>query len=65
MNASGPTNVSQQIYAVSSDVLTDFLLWLAIPGLTAKKDHSRIVLLHSISQFASRLVRPTTKWDTK
>ena len=64
-NTPGTVNVSCQIYAVSSDTPTAFLLWLATPGLTDHKELGRIVLLHSIYKSASRLGRPVTKRDTK
>ena len=38
---------------------------LATPGLNPSADPGRIVLLHSVSQFGSRLGRPATKWDSE
>ena len=64
-NTPGPADISQHIYAADGDAPTAFMLLMDTPGLTADYDPDQIVLLHSISQFSSRLVFPVTKWDTK
>ena len=58
-NTPGPANVYQQIYAVTGDVTTAFLLWLSTPGMMANEDPGQIVLLQSISQLASWMGRPS------
>ena len=63
-NAPGPTNVAQKIYAERGDSPTAFLLWLATTGVDTDVHLDHIVMLHSISQFASPLGRPTTKRDS-
>ena len=69
MNAAAaqtPESVSQQIYAASQQVYPiAFLLWYAPPGLSEDRDSGCVLLLHSISHYASRMGRPASKWDDR
>ena len=60
-NAPVPADVSRKIYSTRGDAPTAFLLWMKIPSMAANVEPGRIVLLHSVSQFASRLGHPTKK----
>ena len=66
MNASAaqtPASVSQQIYTASQQGdPTAFLLWYAMPRLAEDWDPGRISLLQSVSSYASRMGRPSSKW---
>ena len=64
-NGLGLAYVSRQIYPTTGDDLTAFLLWLATPGLNPDKDPGHIFLLHLISQVASWMGHPTTKWNPR
>ena len=67
MNAAAaqtPASISQQICTASNQGdLTAFLWWHATPGLAEDRDPGRISLLHSVSYYASRMGRPSCKWD--
>ena len=63
-NALVPDESSQQIYSASGDAPTDFLLWLATPGIASDVDLGCIDLMHLVSQFAIRLGRPATKCNS-
>ena len=69
MNAAAakkPASLSQQIYAASQQgEPTDFLLWHATPGLAKDCDPGRVLLLHSVIYYASRVGRPSSKWDDR
>ena len=66
MNAAAaqtPASVSQQIYTASQQGYpTAFLLWHATSGIVEDRNPSRVSLLHSVSHYASRMGRPTSKW---
>ena len=65
-DAPTPASVAQQIYATSQQGdPTAFLLWHAMPRITVDWDPGRISLLHSVSHYASRMVRPPCRWDNK
>ena len=55
--------VSQQVYAArqQGDPIA-FLLWNATPGIDKDRDPGRVLLLHSISHYASRMGRPASQW---
>ena len=61
-----PARVAQQIYAASQqgDPIA-FLLWNATPGLAVDRDPGRISLLHSVSHYAIRMVRPPCRWENE
>ena len=69
MNAAAaqtPAIVSQQIYKSSQQGdPTAFLLWHATPGFAEDHDPGRVLLLHSVSHYASRMGRPASKWDDR
>ena len=58
--------VSQKVYAArqQGDPIA-FLLWNATPGIDKDRDPGRVLLLHSISHYASRMGRPASQWDNK
>ena len=61
-----PASVSQKIYAASQQWYpTNFLLWDTMPGLSEDRDTGRVSLLHSISHYTSRMVRPASQWDER
>ena len=62
--AQTPARVSQQIYTASQQGdPTTFLLWHATSRITKDQDPGRISLLHSVRYYASRMRRPSCKWD--
>ena len=57
-------SVSQQIYAaIQQGEPTAFLLWHARPGINKDRYLGRVLLLHSVIHYASRMGRPTSQWD--
>ena len=64
-SALAPDEISRKVYSARGNTPTAFLLWLATPGVIANVYPGRILLLNYVSQFASRMGRPVTKWDLK
>ena len=61
-----PASVSQQIYAASQQGdPTAFLLWHYTPRIAEDWDPGRVLLLHSVSHYPSRMGRPSSKWDDR
>ena len=59
-----PASVSQQIYAaIQQGDPTAFLLWHVRPRLAKDRDPVHVSLLHSVSHYSSRMVRPPCQWD--
>ena len=59
-----PASVSQKIYTASQQGdPTAFLLCHATPGISDDWDSGRVLLLHSVSQYTSRMGRTSRKWD--
>ena len=69
MNAAAaqtPVSVSRQIYAASQQGDPNaFLLCHATPGLAEDWNPDRVLLLHSLSHYASAIGRPARKWDNR
>ena len=61
-----PASVSQQVYTASQQGdPTNFVLWHVTPGLSEKRDHGRVSLLHPVSHYASWMVRQPCQWDNR
>ena len=59
-----PASVSQKIYTASQQGdPTAFLMCHATPGISDDWDSGRVLLLHSVSQYTSRMGRTSRKWD--
>ena len=69
MNAAAvqtPESIYQQIYTASKQgEPTSFLLWHATPGIAEYGDPGRVSLFHSVSHYAIRMGRPSSKWDDR
>ena len=64
--AQNPASVSQKVYDASQKGdPTAFLMWHATPGISKDCNPGRVLLLHSVSYYASWMVRPARHWDNK
>ena len=59
-----PEIVSQQVYSdIQQGDPTAFLLWHIMPGIAKDRDPGRVLLLHSISYYVSRMGMSVSRWE--